>query len=213
MQVQVHITAGKQIKDTLAARLRDLKLGISGVFLAEAQAYRSQAQARAPADTGKLRAGIRVTRPTYRQSSTDRRFGTIRAGVRTTAPYSRLVEFGTIRKTMEDLGPLRSAADLMAEEESGGLRSKSRLWRNQQRRISRARRGARKLPPITHGSGLAAWAERKGINRWALQRAIGGRMKGRGGGSKGKAFWYPVALSEPARINPIMLAMARRVFA
>lgn len=196
MQVQVHITAGKQIKDTLAARLRDLKLGIAGVFLAEAQAYHSQAQARAPSDTGKLRAGIRVTRPTYRQSRTDRRFGTIRAGVRTTAPYSRLVEFGTIRTSVST-----AARTVMTST------GQSKTIR------SRKASGARRLPPIVHGSGLAAWAERKGFNRWAVQKAIGGASSRHRGGSKGKAFWYPVALSEPARINPIMLAMARRVFA
>lgn len=195
MQVRMHVTAGKQIKDAFAARMRDLKLGIAGVFLHEAQAYRVQAQARAPSDTGALRSGIRITRPTYRQSSSDRRFGTVRASVRTTAAYSRLVEFGTIRTSVA-----RPARTVMTSTgQSKTIRS---------RRAS----GARKLPPITHGSGLAAWAERKGFNRWAVQKAIGGASWRHRGGSKGQPFWYPVALSEPARINPLMLAMAKRVF-
>jgi hypothetical protein len=196
----MHVTAGRQIKDGLAERMRNLKLGIAGVFLSEAQAFRVQAQARAPSDTGALRAGIRISRPTYRQDSADRRYGWVKASVRTKAPYSRLVEFGTIRKsaTLENGAPAPSVT--------------GRELRNQQRRASWSRRGNRKLPPINHGSGLAAWAERHGINRWALQKAIGGAAKGRKGGSRPRPFWYPVAISEPARINPLMLAMAKRVF-
>jgi hypothetical protein len=180
VHVAVHITAGKQMREGLEGKLRELKIGIAGVFFRAASQYQSSVQARAPSDTGALRSGIKITKPTYKASTWGTKSGWISAKVRSTAPYSRAVEFGSIRKS--------TAARFRG-------------------------RGARKLPPILPGSGLGSWAERKGINRWALQRAIGGAMKGRQGGSRGKHFWYPIASITPARIDPEMAALARRIFA
>jgi hypothetical protein len=196
MYVQVHITAGKQMREGMAGKMRELKIGIAGVFLRGAERFRSEAQARAPSDTGALRAGMKITRPTYRQSGTDRRFGIIRAAARTTAPYSRLVEFGTVRTHIK-----QAARTVMTST-------------GQSKTIySRRTAGARKLPPIQDGRGLAAWAERKGFNRWAIQRSVGGASWRHAGGSKAKRFWYPTAACVPAWIGPDITALARRIFA
>jgi len=207
MHVTVHITAGKQLKEKFAARMRELKIGVAGVFAAAAVRYQGRAIALAPHDTGALRAGIKVTRASYRKSSTDRRFGTIRAKVRTTAAYSRYVEFGTARRGAGTTTSNTTSRRSGRVEGKGGWRA---AFMDEGAPVFQKGSKAtyvRRLPPIVHGQGLAAWAERKGINRWALQRSIG-----KTGGAKPRPFWYPIALDVPAELGPEILAVAQGAF-